>query len=62
MSKAKIFVTRIIHPDALDLLYREAEQQSWEIKVWPNPLPPTPEELVQEASGAQALLTMITDK
>ncbi|HAZ14814.1 MAG: hypothetical protein A2X86_22175 [Bdellovibrionales bacterium GWA2_49_15] len=62
MAKTKIYVTRIIHADALELLHREAQQQSWEVKVWPHPLPPSTEELVREAAGAQALLTMITDK
>ncbi|MBI2522294.1 MAG: D-glycerate dehydrogenase [Bdellovibrio sp.] len=62
MPTTKIFVTRIIHKDALDLLQREAKQHSWEIKVWPHSLPPSPLELRREAQGHQALLTMITDR
>ncbi len=61
-SKSKIFITRIIHDDALNLLYSHALQESWEVKIWPHPLPPTREELIHEARGAHALLTMITDK
>jgi glyoxylate reductase len=56
--QGKVFVTRMVHQDAIDLL----RQHFTEVDVWENPLPPSPEELVQRASGCIALITMLTEK
>ena len=54
---ARVFVTRELPFPALDRL-REAH----DVDVWPDPEPPPPEELRRRAAGADALLTMLTDR
>jgi len=52
-----IFVTRELPGDAVERL-RSAAQ----VEVWPNPEPPPREELLRRAAGADALLTLLTDR
>jgi glyoxylate reductase len=52
----RCFVTRTLPGPALDRLRAEHD-----VDVWPGALPPTPEELREHASGADALLSMLTD-
>ena len=57
MSKPRVFVTRRITPEALDLLAAETE-----LEVWPEETPPSPEILRQKAAEADGLLTNIMDR
>lgn len=52
-----MFVTRNLPGDALDLL-----RQSCEVAVWPDELPPPPDDLRREAADAHGLLTLLTDR
>lgn len=54
---ARVFVSRVLPGHALDRL-RDAGH---EVDVWPHALPPLPEELIEHAAGAGALLTMVSD-
>ena len=56
MSKPKVFITRQIHQEAIDLIGAEAD-----IEVWPDESPPAPQFLRSKASGVQAVLTNIMD-
>lgn len=55
---AKIFVTRQIPGKALD----ELKASGHEVEVSPFDRPLTPEELIEKGKGADALLTLLTDK
>ena len=55
-AMARIFATRMLPFPALDRLRAEHE-----VVEWPGALPPTPEELLAHARGADALLTLVTD-
>ena len=57
MLSPRVFVTRQIFPEALELL-------SWagEVEVWPGEHPPKPEELARKAADADGLLTTIMDR
>jgi glyoxylate reductase len=57
MTKARIFVTRLIPEEGLELLRQETE-----VEVWQDPLPPPYEMLVQKTKGIDALLCLLTDK
>ncbi len=57
MTKPRIFVTRVIPEKGLDMLRQECE-----VEVWPDPLPPPYEALVQKVKGIDALLCLLTDK
>jgi glyoxylate reductase len=54
---ARCFVTRQLPGGALDRLRAEHE-----VEVWPERLPPTPEQLEAHAAEAEGLLTMLTDR
>ncbi len=54
---ARCFVTRKLPGPALDRL-REAH----EVEVWPERLPPSPEELRRRVAAAEGLLTLLTDR
>ncbi|OGM25680.1 hypothetical protein A2962_03870 [Candidatus Woesebacteria bacterium RIFCSPLOWO2_01_FULL_39_61] len=54
----KIFVTREIPGTALDKLRSSGN----EVNVFDNDRPMTPEELLEKASGMDAILTLLTDK
>jgi glyoxylate reductase len=54
---ARVFVTRALPFEALDRL-----RAAHDVDVWPDPDPPSPSELRERAAGADALLTMLTDR
>src|SRR4051794_21820805 len=54
---ARIFVTRELPFPALERLAAEHE-----LDVWEQPLPPSPAELRERVRGADALLTLVTDR
>ena len=53
----KVFVARTLLGDALERLQAVAE-----VSVWPEPRPPTASEFLSAAAGADAILTMVTDR
>ena len=57
MSVPKVFVSRIIAQEALDSIARATEME-----VWPEELPPPYEVLVEKASNADGLVTLLTDR
>ena len=58
MIDGKVFVTRQVASEVVDLLRREFDA----VDVWQGPLPPTPQELREGAQGCVALITMLTDR
>ena len=54
---ARVFVTRALPFPALDRL-----RAAHDVDVWPDPDPPEPAVLRERATGADALLTMLTDR
>ena len=54
---AQVFVTRFLPGPALDRL-----RESHAVEVWPDRLPPTPEQLRARAAGAEGLLCLLTDR
>ena len=57
MINPRVFVSRKIFPEALDLLSQVAE-----VDVWPEELPPNPQELGNKIANADGLLTTIMDR
>jgi glyoxylate reductase len=57
MTKPRIFVTRLIPEQGLEMLRMEAD-----VEVWQDPLPPPYPTLVQKVKGTDALLCLLTDK
>ena len=53
----KVFVTRAIFQDAIDQLISAGV----ETKIWPDELPPTTLELINNAADCHGILSMITD-
>lgn len=60
MSKPRLFVTRIIPPKGLDMV--QSLRADYDLEVWPDPLPPTYEVLLQKVDGLSGLLCLLTDK
>ncbi|MFC1920515.1 2-hydroxyacid dehydrogenase [Chloroflexota bacterium] len=56
MSKAKVFVCRIIAKEALDMIAAAADME-----VWQEEMPPPYEVLLEKACEADGLLTLLTD-
>jgi glyoxylate reductase len=56
MAKPKVYVTRMIAQEALDMIAQVAE-----MKVWPEELPPPPASLLEEVRDVDGLLTLLTD-
>jgi glyoxylate reductase len=54
---ARVFVTRELPFEALDRL-----RAAHDVEVWPEPAPPPPDALREHAAGADAMLTMLTDR
>jgi glyoxylate reductase len=54
---AHCFVTRQLPGHALDRLREEHD-----VDLWPEPEPPTPDELRSHVAGAEGLLSMLTDR
>jgi glyoxylate reductase len=57
MARPKVFVTRKIFPEALDKIGQAADME-----VWEDDFPPSYDVLLQKASDADGLLTMLTEK
>ena len=57
MAKPKVFVTRVIHPDALDVI-----AQGSDMEVWPDEHPPSPQTLRESVRDAEGVLTNIMDR
>ncbi len=57
MSTPKVFVTREYPSVGLNRLMQECETE-----VWPGPLPPSREVLLEKVKGCDGLLTMLSDK
>ncbi|MCH7616877.1 MAG: D-glycerate dehydrogenase [Chloroflexi bacterium] len=55
-DRPRVFVTRNLPGDALGLL-----RQTCEVAVWPDQLPPSPDDLRREAATTHGLLTLLTD-
>jgi glyoxylate reductase len=53
---AHVFVSRQLPGSALDRL-----RSAHDVTVWPEQLPPAPQQLREHAAGADALLTLLTD-
>ena len=53
---ARVFVTRRLPGDALDRLVAEHD-----VSVWPEPLPPPPEELLARAPELEGLLSLLSE-
>ena len=56
-DRPRVFVTRQILPEALDLIARDAEME-----VWSQDYPPSPQELCQHLPGVHGVLTNIMDQ
>ena len=56
MSKPKVFVTRLVNQEALDLLAAETEME-----VWPEEAPPPAGTLKEKAQEVDALYTTVAD-
>ena len=57
MLSPRVFVTRQIFPEALDLISELAQ-----VEVWPEDRPPSPEELTAKITSADGVLTTIMDR
>ncbi|MEW5905490.1 MAG: D-glycerate dehydrogenase, partial [Elusimicrobiota bacterium] len=57
MSKPKVFVTRRLLEPGLSLV-----QSFCDAEVWPDPLPPSPEEFLRRVPGLDGMLTLLTDR
>lgn len=57
MNKPKVFVTRRIPEAGLEIVRREAQ-----VEIWPDPMPPPYATLIEKAKGADAILSLLTDR
>ena len=57
MAVPKVFITRRIHPDALELIAAETDMD-----VWPDEYPPAPEILKEKIRSVSGVLTNIMDR
>ena len=57
MKSLRVFVTRRIFPEAVDLLSAVAQ-----VEVWPDDEPPTPAQLLENVEGVHGLLTNVMDR
>ncbi len=57
MTRPKVYVTRMIVREALDIIGRVAE-----VEVWPEELPPPYEVLLGKVSDVDGLLSLLTDR
>ncbi|HTP09555.1 MAG TPA: D-glycerate dehydrogenase, partial [Anaerolineae bacterium] len=60
MTQPRIFVTRLIPPQGLEMVQSLAAE--YDIDVWPSPLPPTDAELLPKVKGVIGLYCLLTDK
>ena len=57
MFKPRVYVSRQIFPDALDLIEKTAE-----IELWPHDEPPSPEQLKEALSDVDAAIINVMDR
>ena len=57
MARPRVFVTRLMNRDALEAIAAETE-----MAVWPEDIPPSPEELREALRGVDGVLTNIMDR
>lgn len=57
MSKPKVFVTRVIPEQGLELI-----RDRCDIDLWPHELPPTRDDLCKHVRGVEGLLCLITEQ
>lgn len=57
MVGGRVFVTRKIPPVGLDRL-----AERFELEVWPGPLPPDRQTMLEKAAGCAGLLTLLSDQ
>jgi glyoxylate reductase len=60
MARPRLFVTRIIPQKGLDMV--QTLSADYDIEVWPDPLPPAYDVLIEKAQGLTGLLCLLTDK
>ena len=60
MTKPRIFLTRIIPQQGLDMVRRL--ETDYDVEVWPHPLPPAYDVLTQKVRGVTGLLCLLTDR
>ena len=58
MTDTKVFITRKMAQEAIDMLIAEGYQ----VEVWEDELPPSREVMLEKAKECDALLTLVTDK
>ncbi|MCH8108199.1 MAG: D-glycerate dehydrogenase, partial [Chloroflexi bacterium] len=56
-ARARVFVTRRMLPEALELIAAEAD-----LEVWPEEHPPSPQQLREKVAAVQGVLTNIMDR
>jgi len=57
MFKPRVYVTRQIFPDALDLIEKSAE-----LELWPDDEPPSPEQLMEAMSNVEGAIIDVMDR
>jgi len=57
MFKPRVYVTRQIFPDALDLIEKFAE-----LELWPDDEPPSPEQLMEAMSNVEGAIINVMDR
>lgn len=57
MAEPKVFITRRIAQEALDMI-----EQATEMEIWPEELPPSYKVLLEKATDVEGLLTLLTDR
>jgi glyoxylate reductase len=60
MTRPRIFVTRLIPPQGLDLVQRLSPE--YDIDVWRDPRPPSYEVLLRQAQGVAGLYCLLTEQ
>ncbi len=60
MSKPRLFVTRLIPHNGLEMM--QALSADYDVEVWQDPLPPAYDVLIEKARGLTGLLCLLTDK
>src|SRR5271157_789853 len=57
MAKPKVFVSRLIPAEGLDLI-----QEFCEADIWPGELPPSHAEIIQRVHDVEGIVSLLTDK
>jgi glyoxylate reductase len=57
MNKPKVFVTRVLPQEGLDLI-----REACDADVWPDELPPAREELLDRVRGVEGIVSLLTDR